>query len=135
MARARVCRHGRGGGRNACQSTDEGEDLCGEGGGGKKEDDDTKMVLVDGEEKIQKLGVLYTCVHPFGFLFFLHTQQKKKWGRNAPAREGPRGYIGLAEVGLFHADAPPLETLLVVVFSVWTLEAPGVDGRAEPSLL
>ena len=70
-----------------------------------------------------------------GSFSFSTRNRKKKWGRNAPAREGPRGYIGLAEVGLFHADAPPLETLLVVVFSVWTLEAPGVDGRAEPSLL
>ena len=63
--------------------------------------------------------------------------RKKKKGlmdeKNVPAREGPRGYIGLAELGLFHG--PLLLVVVVVVYSVCTLEAPGVCGRADPGLL
>ena len=51
-----------------------------------------------------------------------------------PAREGPRGYIGLAELGLFHGPLLVV-VVVVVVYSVCTLEAPGVCGRADPGLL
>jgi hypothetical protein len=41
--------------------------------------------------------------------------------------------MGLAELGRFHA--PPFVLLLAVLYSVCTLEAPGVCGRADPGLL